>query len=62
MRAFTFIQAPAHFSDYRFRSAGLAGAFVDRIVETKGLDYIDKQKAVHHAKEHAQDNLANEYN
>ncbi|KAJ3484547.1 hypothetical protein NLI96_g5573 [Meripilus lineatus] len=30
--------------------AGLTGAFIDRIVETKGLDYIDTQKAKHHGK------------
>ncbi|KAF8327550.1 uncharacterized protein EI90DRAFT_2998458 [Cantharellus anzutake] len=30
--------------------AGAIGAFVDREVETKGLDFIDKQKAKHHAK------------
>ncbi|KAH9948064.1 hypothetical protein B0H21DRAFT_690787 [Amylocystis lapponica] len=28
--------------------AGLSGAFVDRIVETKGLDYVDKEKAKRH--------------
>ncbi|KAG1725321.1 hypothetical protein EDB19DRAFT_2028646 [Suillus lakei] len=33
--------------------AGFAGAFVDRMVETKGLDYVDKQKAKHAAKESA---------
>lgn len=26
-------------------SAGLAGAFIDREFETKGLDFIDKEKA-----------------
>jgi hypothetical protein len=30
--------------------AGFAGAFVDRIVETKGLDFVDKERAKHHAK------------
>ncbi|KAI0832431.1 hypothetical protein BC628DRAFT_1346607 [Trametes gibbosa] len=29
--------------------AGFAGAFVDRIVETKGLDFVDKEKAKRHA-------------
>ncbi|KAF8987007.1 hypothetical protein BDQ17DRAFT_1545825 [Cyathus striatus] len=29
--------------------AGLSGAFIDRIVETKGLDFIDKEKAKRHA-------------
>ncbi|KAF7799126.1 hypothetical protein EIP86_010356 [Pleurotus ostreatoroseus] len=28
--------------------AGFAGAFIDREVETKGLDFIDRQKAKHH--------------
>ncbi|EKM59523.1 uncharacterized protein PHACADRAFT_205739 [Phanerochaete carnosa HHB-10118-sp] len=31
--------------------AALSGAFIDRIVETKGLDMVDKQKAKHHAHE-----------
>ncbi|PPQ96113.1 hypothetical protein CVT26_004747 [Gymnopilus dilepis] len=30
--------------------AAAAGGFIDRIVETKGLDYIDKKKAEHAAK------------
>ncbi|KAJ7205728.1 hypothetical protein GGX14DRAFT_644224 [Mycena pura] len=30
--------------------AGLAGAFIDRMVETKGLDAVDKAKAKHEAK------------
>jgi len=42
--------------------AGLAGAFIDRIVETKGLDYVDKQKAQHRAKEHVDEIIVNEYN
>ncbi|KAF8882900.1 hypothetical protein CPB84DRAFT_1790452 [Gymnopilus junonius] len=29
--------------------AGFAGVFIDRIVETKGLDYVDKKKAQRHA-------------
>ncbi|KAJ5609083.1 hypothetical protein N7528_009650 [Penicillium herquei] len=29
--------------------AGFAGAFIDREVETKGLDFIDREKAKHHA-------------
>ncbi|KAI1786539.1 hypothetical protein LXA43DRAFT_1033617 [Ganoderma leucocontextum] len=31
--------------------AGLAGAFIDRIAETKGLDFVDAQKAKHQSKE-----------
>ncbi|KAJ5648336.1 hypothetical protein N7490_004708 [Penicillium lividum] len=30
--------------------AGFAGAFIDREVETRGLDFIDNEKAKHHAK------------
>ncbi|KAF8076420.1 hypothetical protein FPV67DRAFT_1558896 [Lyophyllum atratum] len=31
--------------------AGFAGAFIDRIVETKGLDYVDKERIEHHGKQ-----------
>ncbi|KAF8522588.1 hypothetical protein BU17DRAFT_44637 [Hysterangium stoloniferum] len=34
--------------------AGFAGAFIDRVVETKGLDFIDSQKAKRHAEEHVE--------
>jgi hypothetical protein len=30
---------------------GLAGAEVDKLVETKGMDFIDREKAKHNAKE-----------
>ncbi|KAJ5994380.1 hypothetical protein N7451_010104 [Penicillium sp. IBT 35674x] len=29
--------------------AGFAGAFIDREVETKGLDFVDREKAKRHA-------------
>ncbi|KAG1780687.1 hypothetical protein EV702DRAFT_964208, partial [Suillus placidus] len=32
--------------------AGFAGAFIDHMVETKGLDLLDKQKAKHNGKYH----------
>ncbi|KAI0337647.1 hypothetical protein BDW22DRAFT_1363908 [Trametopsis cervina] len=35
--------------------AGLAGAFIDREFETKGLDFIDKEKAKRDAKRQAQE-------
>jgi hypothetical protein len=41
--------------------AGLAGAFIDRIVETRGLDFVDKEKAKHHAKEQLYDVSAGDY-
>ncbi|KAE8163261.1 hypothetical protein BDV40DRAFT_299595 [Aspergillus tamarii] len=31
--------------------AGFAGAYIERIIETKGLDYIDKQEAIEQAVE-----------
>lgn len=33
---------------------GIAGAEVDKLAETKGLDFIDREKAKHHAKEQVQ--------
>ncbi|KAH7322594.1 putative phosphoglycerate mutase family protein [Stachybotrys elegans] len=42
--------------------AGLVGAFVDREVETKGLDYLDREKAKHHARREVEQQLAGEYN
>lgn len=30
--------------------AGLAAAEVDKLAETKGMDYLDREKAKHHAK------------
>ncbi|KZT26915.1 hypothetical protein NEOLEDRAFT_1111456, partial [Neolentinus lepideus HHB14362 ss-1] len=38
--------------------AGLTGAFVDRLVETKGLDFVDKERAKHAAKKQAEGALA----
>ena len=35
--------------------AGFAGAEVDRLAETKGADYIDREKAKHEAKNRAVD-------
>ncbi|EFX00591.1 hypothetical protein CMQ_7593 [Grosmannia clavigera kw1407] len=33
--------------------AALAGAEVDKLIETKGLDFVDREKAKHHARENA---------
>ncbi|GJJ14816.1 hypothetical protein Clacol_009084 [Clathrus columnatus] len=37
--------------------AGFAGAFIDREVETKGLDFIDREKAKRHAEQHVDENF-----
>lgn len=39
--------------------ASLTGAFIDRIVETKGLDFVDKERAKHDANKRAETALAN---
>ncbi|KAH8979235.1 hypothetical protein EDB92DRAFT_1821111 [Lactarius akahatsu] len=41
--------------------AGLSGAAVDRLVETKGLNFIDKEKAKRHAEKYGEEKLAGEY-
>jgi len=38
--------------------AGLTGGFVDRLVETKGLDTVDKERVKHDAKKKAEAKLA----
>ncbi|KAF7624366.1 hypothetical protein AFCA_011707 [Aspergillus flavus] len=40
--------------------AGFAGAFLDRVIETKGLDYIDKKKAGHEAQNHLDELVADD--
>lgn len=39
--------------------AGLIGAFVDLTVETKGLDFIDREKAKRHTWERAEESMGN---
>ncbi|KAL4062853.1 hypothetical protein J3A83DRAFT_4300909 [Scleroderma citrinum] len=38
--------------------AGFAGAFVDRMAETKGLDLLDRERAKHAAREQAQQSFS----
>ncbi|KYK54769.1 phosphoglycerate mutase family protein [Drechmeria coniospora] len=40
--------------------AGVIGAFVDREVETKGLDFIDTERAKRHAQRQAEEQLGSE--
>ncbi|KAJ7364012.1 hypothetical protein B0H14DRAFT_2665365 [Mycena olivaceomarginata] len=49
---------PASHDQAKALLAGFAGAFVDRIVETKGLDEIDVAKAKYEAHENAKSKLA----
>ncbi|KZP33019.1 CipC1 protein [Athelia psychrophila] len=39
--------------------AGLAGAFIDREVETRGMDTFDKEKAKYEARKNAQNHINN---
>jgi len=48
-------EAPSH-TFAKELLAGAAGAFIDREVETRGLDFIDKEKAKREAAKHWEDN------
>jgi len=41
--------------------AGLSGGFIDRIVETKGLDFVDREKAKHHANQQLSNASSQDY-
>ncbi|OJJ98930.1 hypothetical protein ASPACDRAFT_1889375 [Aspergillus aculeatus ATCC 16872] len=41
--------------------AGLAGAFIDREVESKGLDFVDREKAKYHARRQLEEASAQDY-
>ncbi|KAF5363511.1 hypothetical protein D9756_000974 [Leucocoprinus leucothites] len=41
--------------------AGFVGAFVDREVESKGLNWIDREKVKRHAQEHGNNYIAQDY-
>ncbi|KAJ7165039.1 hypothetical protein C8R46DRAFT_1075204 [Mycena filopes] len=49
---------PASHDEAKALLAGLTGGFVDRMIETKGLDGIDAAKAKHDAHEKAKHKLA----
>jgi hypothetical protein len=42
--------------------AGFAGAFIDREVETRGLDFIDREEAKRHAERQLADASYGDYN
>ncbi|PWN45671.1 hypothetical protein IE81DRAFT_344566 [Ceraceosorus guamensis] len=41
--------------------AGIAGAEADKLFETKGLDFIDRERAKHHAQEEAKQQYEQQY-
>ncbi|KAI9932019.1 hypothetical protein ASPWEDRAFT_132880 [Aspergillus wentii DTO 134E9] len=52
---------PASHAEAKEIFAGLAGAFVDREVETKGLDFVDKERAKRQAEENFTEEAYNSY-
>jgi len=48
---------PASHAEANEIMAGVAGAFIDRLVETKGLDFVDREKAKHQAHEQVQETV-----
>ncbi|CAK5268435.1 unnamed protein product [Mycena citricolor] len=43
---------PSSHAEAKALLAGFAGAFIDKEVESRGLDFVDKEKAKKHAHEH----------
>ncbi|TVY90040.1 hypothetical protein LAWI1_G003503 [Lachnellula willkommii] len=41
--------------------AGFAGAFIDREFETKGLDFVDRERAKHDAHKRVHEQVRNDY-
>jgi hypothetical protein len=52
---------PASHAKAKELLAGFAGAFIDREVETRGLDLVDKEKAKYHARQQVDDLAAQGY-
>ncbi|KAF9519795.1 hypothetical protein BS47DRAFT_1287806 [Hydnum rufescens UP504] len=52
---------PASHAKAKELLAGFTGAFVDREVETRGLDYIDRERAKRDATDQAHQGLADSY-
>ncbi|KAL6303237.1 hypothetical protein BKA93DRAFT_344932 [Sparassis latifolia] len=50
---------PANHKEATELLAALTGGFIDRLVETRGLDFIDKEKAKRDAHHRAQTGLSN---
>ncbi|KAJ5701744.1 hypothetical protein N7488_009292 [Penicillium malachiteum] len=46
---------PTNHAEAKEIMAGLAGAFIDREVETKGLDFIDREEAKRKARQHIEE-------
>jgi len=52
---------PASHAKAKELMAGFGAGFIDKQVETHGLDFIDKEKAQHEAKKRGEEGLAGQY-
>ncbi|KAJ5094279.1 hypothetical protein N7456_010140 [Penicillium angulare] len=52
---------PASHAQAKEILAGFAGAFVDREVESKGLDFVDREKAKYQARQHIENLQEGDY-
>jgi len=48
---------PASHEQAKSIAAGLVGAFIDKEFESKGLDFLDKEKAKRQAREHVEEGI-----
>lgn len=56
-----FLGEPVNHAFAKELIAGIAGAEVDKLFETKGLDFLDREKAKRHAKEQAEQMYDHQY-
>ncbi|KZT05527.1 uncharacterized protein LAESUDRAFT_701788 [Laetiporus sulphureus 93-53] len=53
---------PASHAEAKELLAGFTGAFVDRLVETKGLDFVDRERAKRSAREQTNEIVQQDFN
>ena len=51
----SIIGQPSSHAEAKDIMAGFAGAFIDREVESKGMDFIDSEKVKYQARQHIDD-------
>ncbi|EIW85878.1 hypothetical protein CONPUDRAFT_148013 [Coniophora puteana RWD-64-598 SS2] len=52
---------PANHAKAVEMASAVAGGFIDKIAETKGMDAMDKEKAKHSASQHVSQNLQKDF-
>ncbi|KAG8953663.1 hypothetical protein FRC04_001867 [Tulasnella sp. 424] len=53
-------QPPSH-AEAKELIAAVGGGFIDRLVETKGLDFVDRERAKRQAQQQAEDQISSNY-